>query len=102
MTSHSAESVAGHRPVSADVLCGRPFRHLCPEADLRDGMTDEEFWAHVYPQSDDGPDTEGPEDFDLLRHFGRPCEVCGELGPCGYDAEGRPMIHTEEEANPDA
>jgi hypothetical protein len=22
-----------------------------------------------------------------------PCPVCGELGACGYDAEGRPMIH---------
>lgn len=80
---------------------GRPFRHLCPEADYRDTLTDDEFWAHVYPQGD-GPDAEGPEDFDLLRHFGRPCEICGEVGPCGYDNEGRPMIHTEEEANPDA
>jgi hypothetical protein len=81
---------------------GRPFRHLCPEADYRDTLTDDEFWAHVYPQGDDGPDIESAEDFDLLSHFGRPCEVCGEVGPCGYDAEGRPMIHTEEEANPDA
>jgi hypothetical protein len=85
--------------VSAD-YAARPHRHLCPEADYRDTLTDDEFWAHVYPQGD-GPDTEGPEDFDLLRHFGRPCEVCGEIGPCGYDTEGRPMIHTEEEANPD-
>lgn len=23
------------------------------------------------------------------------CPVCGENGPCGYDAEGRPMVHTD-------
>lgn len=78
----------------------RPHRYLCPEADYRDTLTDEEFWAHVYHQ-DDGPDMEGPEDFDLLRHFGRECEVCGEIGACGYDNEGRPMIHTEEEVDRD-
>jgi hypothetical protein len=22
-----------------------------------------------------------------------PCEICGEWGPCGYDAGGRPMSH---------
>lgn len=76
----------------------RPFRHLCPEADYRDTLTDDEFWAHVYPQ--DGPDYEVDEPPTF--NYGRACEVCGENGPCGYDAEGRPMIHTEEEANPDA
>lgn len=77
----------------------RPHRHLCPEADYRDTLTDDEFWAHVYPQ--DGPDYEVDEP-PLAVNYGRACEVCGEHGPCGYDAEGRPMIHTEEEANPDA
>lgn len=24
-----------------------------------------------------------------------PCPVCGTYGPCGYDAEGRPMVHTD-------
>lgn len=23
-----------------------------------------------------------------------PCPVCGERGPCGYDVEGYPLIHT--------
>lgn len=78
---------------------GRPFRHLCPEADYRDTLTDEDFWAHVYPQGD-GPDADGTED-GYAPPYGRPCEVCGELGACGYDAEGRPMIHAEEETNPD-
>lgn len=22
------------------------------------------------------------------------CPVCGATGPCGYDAEGRPLVHT--------
>lgn len=82
----------------------RPHRHLCPEAGYRDTLSDEDFWAHVFHQ-DDSPDTEGPDDqdfYDMRSPYGRPCDVCGESGPCGYDAEGRPMIHTEEEANPDA
>lgn len=24
-----------------------------------------------------------------------PCPVCGEHGPCSYDGEGRPMIHSD-------
>ncbi len=24
-----------------------------------------------------------------------PCALCGEVAACGYDAEGRPMIHTD-------
>lgn len=23
-----------------------------------------------------------------------PCPICGELGACGYDSEGRPLIHS--------
>jgi len=26
-----------------------------------------------------------------------PCDVCGSDGACGYDMEGRPMIHTTED-----
>jgi hypothetical protein len=22
------------------------------------------------------------------------CSVCGEIGPCGFDPEGRPLIHS--------
>lgn len=63
---------------------------LCPEHDKRAAMTDDEFWAYVFPQppeptiwDDDGPGMD------------QACEVCGESGACGYDAEGRPMIHTD-------
>lgn len=26
-----------------------------------------------------------------------PCHVCGSVTACGYDSEGRPMIHTVED-----
>lgn len=26
-----------------------------------------------------------------------PCPICGAQGPCAYDAEGRPLIHTDTE-----
>ena len=92
----------------------RPFRHLCPEADARDAMTDAEFWDHVFssycgvdmaPEPDDFPTPPVRGD---LPHMGgagarmgvvvisdhvSPCPVCHEWGACGYDIEGRPMIH---------
>src|SRR5512140_1108952 len=24
-----------------------------------------------------------------------PCQLCGSDGPCGYDADGRPMVHAD-------
>ena len=66
----------------------------CPEALARDQMTDAEFWAHVFP--DAMPDV---DDYDLETEVTsqlEPCPVCGERGPCGYDAEGRPMLHTND------
>ena len=79
----------------------RPFRHLCPEADLRDGMTDDEFWAHVAENLDHrGPLHDTPIDADDWRFYvdiPTPCPVCGGTGACGYDPEGRPFIHVEEE-----
>ena len=69
---------------------GRPFRALCPEADMRDAMTDEEFWEHVFPQPE--PFEDGP-DLDDTTNQDKPCPLCGEHGACGYDAEGRALIH---------
>ena len=31
-----------------------------------------------------------------------PCPECGAVGACGWDAEGRPMIHCTEEEDTDA
>ncbi len=76
----------------------RPFRHLCPEADSRDAMDDGEFWEHVFrtegmPGSpEDDPDLEPPED------YGRPCFMCGAVGACSYDEQGRPLIHVDDDA----
>ena len=76
----------------------RPFRHLCPEADERDAMSDGEFWDRVAESFGvgGGPDIE--PDFDDMEpvdedFIATPCEVCGSTGPCGYDTEGRPLIH---------
>lgn len=48
---------------------------LCPEAVARAAMTDEEFWAHVFPQPEHeyGPD---PDD-EPSRTIG-PCLRCGQ------------------------
>jgi hypothetical protein len=70
----------------------RPFRHLCPEADKRDAMTDEEFWAHVYDFAHvpdcDFPDFDEPVSLDAAQ-----CVTCGETGACAFDSEGRALIH---------
>lgn len=80
----------------------RPFRHLCGEADLRDSMTDDEFWEHVYSReawTANDPWDDGPGDPLIIENgVTNPCPECGSLGACAYDAEGRPMIHASEAA----
>lgn len=80
----------------AEPVLFRPFRHLCGEADLRDAMSDEDFWAHVY-----GQEAWEPEDFDdgphdPLSDITNLCPECGQYGACAYDAEGRALIHATE------
>ena len=73
---------------------------LCPEADLRAAMTDEEFWDHVLSAFQPAcPDVDDDYDERDLTPFGTltPCPVCGEFGACAYDSEGRPMLHTSTE-----
>jgi hypothetical protein len=80
----------------------RPFRHLCPEADLRDGMTDEEFWAHVYDFAVVPVDDIGHPDYDTpVSLSATPCATCGEVGACAYDGEGRALIHATEDSDDD-
>lgn len=74
----------------------RPFRHLCPEADIRDAMSDDEFWAHVLGASPTWDADDSGPDLDIAIST-IPCAVCGESGACGYDAEGRALIHATEE-----
>ena len=68
----------------------RPFRHLRPEADKRDAMTDDEFWAHVFPQPEE--DAYFADDEVSLTDSGE-CPICGEFGACAFDAEGQAMVH---------
>lgn len=73
-------------------------RQLCPEADFRASLSDADFWTYVllgYRPGEE-PDWDGQGSYDEpgpLDIVLNPCEVCGEWGPCGYDAEGRPLIH---------
>ena len=66
---------------------------LCPEGEYRDSLSDEEFWAHVFQT--DYPDwTDFDEsDLDDRSHLLIPCPVCHSIEACGYDSEGRPLIH---------
>lgn len=74
------------------MTAARPYRDLCPEADARDAMSDDEFWQHVadnltepYEPFDDEPE--------VVSIYAGPCSECGESGACAYDAEGRPLFH---------
>ena len=57
------------------------------------------FWRGVGCDCDrTGMDEDGPDhaaiDDDLAAVWGwQPCPECGQLGACGWDDEGRPMIH---------
>lgn len=39
-------------------------------------------------------DYDTPDEFE---DFDTTCPECGETGPCGFDAEGRPMTHAIQE-----
>ena len=71
----------------------RPFRHLCPEADLRDAMSDDEFWEHVFRASPQWDDDDAGPDLDVVSMQAPPCVTCGATGACGWDSEGRALIH---------
>ncbi len=77
-------------------MSARPFRHLCPQADELDAMTDEEFWQRVAdnilgPQWDDD---DAGVDIDAALNVGI-CGTCGSGGACAYDSEGRALIHAD-------
>lgn len=73
----------------------------CPEAAFRDSLDDGEFWNYVLlgllpgqEQFDEGPYDDGPPEVTYTPL--NPCVVCGSIDACGYDDEGRPMIHATE------
>ena len=71
----------------------------CSEAEFRGQLEDGEFWDYVFNGVGPGDDPKAeledmePVGYDELDILAR-CEVCGEPGACGYDLEGRPLIHT--------
>lgn len=69
---------------------------LCPEAEYRALLDDGEFWEYVFNGVKPGdPPSDREDEFDERDATAQfdPCPVCGETGPCGYDADGEPMIH---------
>jgi hypothetical protein len=71
------------------------FRPLCPEAQQRAEMSDEEFWEHVAGNLIEASPPEEPDIDEIEMTRAGPCTVCGEYGACGYDVEGRPLVHPE-------
>jgi len=56
------------QPDPSDKICGCP----CAVGPVLDPEPDEPDWESLERE---------------------PCLICGEPGACGYDAEGRPMVH---------
>lgn len=76
-----------------------PFCASSPEAQA---MPEEDFWDAVFSHHQ-GPE---PDDEDLSDQHPlfaemAPCRECGEMGPCGFDVEGRPMVHLERDDSRD-
>jgi hypothetical protein len=65
---------------------------LCAEADYRASLSEDDFWAYVLSDTAEEPQP-FDEDLDATTNQNEPCPECGEYGQCGYDMEGRPMIH---------
>jgi hypothetical protein len=74
--------------------------NTCPESEFRANLSDQEFWVYVLNRHQEG-DNEFFEGLveEVLDSI--PCKVCGSIGACSYDSEGRAMIHTEQESEDD-
>lgn len=68
---------------------------LCPEFEYRESLSDEDFWAHILANEWAGWADFDESDLDNTTELPIPCSICGEITVCGYDSEGRPMIHVE-------
>lgn len=75
----------------------------CPEGEFRSKLSEEDFWNHVYKSLQEAYDPVDDGTFidDIAILMSQPCTICGEVGACGYDAEGRPMIHSLSEEESD-
>lgn len=72
---------------------------LCPEQDERESEDELDFWQRIADNLNPPPPFEDPDDAGELdvQVSREACRVCGELGACAYDSEGRPMIHTDDD-----
>lgn len=70
----------------------------CPEAAKREAMGDSEFWDYVLNGIEPGTlPADGDDDYFWEPEWDEPtsaCPECGVIGACGYDQEGRPLIHS--------
>lgn len=72
----------------------------CPEAELRDNMSEGEFWEHVSRNLGVNTDPDDIVDAEIVRdpaefYDGDVCTECGSEGACAYDSEGRALIHAQ-------
>lgn len=70
-------------------------QYPCTVRAKRAAMTDDEFWADVYLT--DPYDEDGEIEKCIGIDGATPCPECGSTVACGYDSEGRPMIHVVED-----
>lgn len=69
----------------------------CTSRERRAAMSDGEFWQDV-ADSLSGPQPDADEDLVCMGiDAPTPCPECGSTTACGYDTEGRPMIHVTQE-----
>lgn len=82
------------------------FFELCRNRQTRAAMTDEEFWAHVLRSDSESARndldfSDAIDDVELVSLDASPCDTCGSKKECGYDEQGRPMIHTTKKGSDD-
>lgn len=69
---------------------------LCKYSSYRATLSDIDFWHHVFSTVEpveEPPDLDDLDDFDNQYSV---CPVCGSNTACGYDSEGRALIHAIE------
>jgi hypothetical protein len=70
----------------------------CPEREFRITLDEGEFWDWVLNgvKPGENPEVEfedEPPDPEEISTTGSPCPLCGSMGACAYDLDGRPLIH---------
>lgn len=76
---------------------------LCPESEYRSLLPDSDFWNYVLLGIRPGDPIPEPDwvDYDEPTLTKPPCPECGSTGACGYDEQGRALIHATDLADAD-